>query len=481
MGGRRPLAVLRLPDGFWSRPDVYRTMADRDFGELFRLVAKYAGASQTQIAIAVGMTQGQVSTIVAGGRRVTAIDVAERTLDGLGTPDEARIALGLAPRALKGGHSPEAGNRLDRLTPDTGVNGRDRSATGDDVDRRDVLRLGGGAAFGALADSTPLGQRLGLVARALTAHAAWDSGGTPTAAAVPTVNRLAVSAAQAKRDYQACRYSAVLEMLPTLLAAVRLSCQTATGDELLRAYSLAADAYQVTGSVVLKHGDMALATLAADRSVDAAVCSQDRVTLAASARLVTHSLMSAGHNSRAQEIATRAGEQLAAEVSRPNDEALSVYGALLLRGAVAAARAEDRQGAAGLVDEAADAARRLGRDDNMHWTAFGPSNVEQHRVHVAMLLGDAGTAVDVARRIDVDRIPIAERRAVLFIDTATALAQWGKYERAYQALRAADEVAPEEIRSHKAVPQLVEDLVSRGPHGIRVRAREFAESIGAQL
>jgi hypothetical protein len=55
MGGRAP-QPLRLAAGFWERHDVRLALRDRDFGSLFRPVAKYGGASQTQIAIAVGMT-----------------------------------------------------------------------------------------------------------------------------------------------------------------------------------------------------------------------------------------------------------------------------------------------------------------------------------------------------------------------------------------------------------------------------------------
>ena len=71
MGGRGAPVSPRLHDVFWNRQDVHRALAARDFGVLFRLVSKYAGASQTQIAIAVGMTQGQVSAIMAGDRRIT--------------------------------------------------------------------------------------------------------------------------------------------------------------------------------------------------------------------------------------------------------------------------------------------------------------------------------------------------------------------------------------------------------------------------
>lgn len=99
MGGRA-LAPLRLPDTFWVREDVHRALHGRDFGLLFRLIAKYGGAGQTQIAIAVGMTQGQVSTIMSGSRQISALDVAERVLDGLGAPDEARMKFGLAPRVM---------------------------------------------------------------------------------------------------------------------------------------------------------------------------------------------------------------------------------------------------------------------------------------------------------------------------------------------------------------------------------------------
>jgi len=178
---------------------------------------------------------------------------------------------------------------------------------------------------------------------------------------------------------------------------------------------------------------------------------------------------------------TLAAERLAADMHMPDDDALSVYGALLLRGATAAANAGDRSDAVQMLDEADDAARRLNRPGNARWTAFGPTYVAQHRVHVAMVLGDAGTAIDVASRIDVDAIPIAERKAGLFIDKAHAYAQWGRHEQAYQALRAAEQVAPEEMRTRVGVHNLVGELASRVPRGLRTRLYEFADSIGAMV
>jgi transcriptional regulator with XRE-family HTH domain len=479
MGGRA-LGPLRVPEGFWAREEVHQALAERSFAALFRLLAQYAGASQTQIAIAVGMTQGQVSTIMAGERRVTSIEVVERAFDGLDAPDRARVAFGLAPRRIVGWEKDSAGSpRLDRK--DTGSSVRPEAATEDDVRRRDLLRLGGTATLGSVASSAAgAGDGLARVARALSSYELL--GLMPVSAeAPPTVAALRTAVRRAKRDYQACRYSIVLGGLADLLESVQLLCSITVGDERRVAWGLAAEAYQVAGSIMLKLGDLGLAAFAADRSMDAAARSQDPVTLAASTRLVTHSLMRGGHAQRAQEVASRAAERLGADLRKPSAEAVSVYGALLLRGAIAAASREDRMGAGRLLDEASEAARRLGRDDNAQWTAFGPTNVAQHRVHVAMLLGDAGTAIDLAGRVDLGKIAIAERKASLFIDAAEAFAQWGKHERAYHALRAADEIAPEEVRARQTVRRLVADLVYRSPRTVKAQVREFAEQIGVDV
>ncbi len=92
------LDPLRVPEGFWRRGDVGNALDHRDFGALFRLLSRHAGASQTRIGTATGLPQGTVCRIMSGKRVVSAIDVLERIADGLALPDEARLRLGLAPR-----------------------------------------------------------------------------------------------------------------------------------------------------------------------------------------------------------------------------------------------------------------------------------------------------------------------------------------------------------------------------------------------
>jgi len=68
-----------------------------------------------------------------------------------------------------------------------------------------------------------------------------------------------------------------------------------------------------------------------------------------------------------------------------------------------------------------------------------------HQVNAAVTLGDAGTAIDLARQIDLRAVTVTERKASLLIDVARAFFQWGKYEQAHAALRAAEDTAPQEV------------------------------------
>jgi hypothetical protein len=157
---------------------------------------------------------------------------------------------------------------------------------------------------------------------------------------------------------------------------------------------------------------------------------------------------------------------------------LSVYGSLLLRGATAAAQQDDRHMAYELLGEAEEAAGRVGRDRNLRWTAFGPTNASLHRVNITLTLGDAGTAIDVARTVDLGKIDVTERRASFLMDTARAFLQCGRHERAYLALRAAEEMALEEIAGRPSAHRLVRDLVTTAPPSIQHQAQDFARRIG---
>jgi transcriptional regulator with XRE-family HTH domain len=82
---------------FWQAPDTLVALRSRDFGRLFRLLSAATGVSQTALGVATGLSQGQVSQVMNGARRLTRLEVIERVCDGLKMPDPARMLLGLAP------------------------------------------------------------------------------------------------------------------------------------------------------------------------------------------------------------------------------------------------------------------------------------------------------------------------------------------------------------------------------------------------
>ena len=449
----------------------------RNIQRLFHLLRQWVGASQTRLAIACGLTQGKVSEIMAGTRRVIALDVFERIADGLDMPADARLALGLAPLIETAGSLARIPSRDGSLPPSPLMFGPPDDQAEDPMRRRTFTRLAGTSLLGSVLADTSSARGAITSAEAFAAafarHSMSATGSEP--ANLAALTRAVVNA---KRSYQDCRYSEVLTQLPKLLSDLQAACESLDGDQLLRAYSLSADAYHVAASILLKLDDHGLAWVAADRSMRAATMSEDPLTIGSSARIVTHALMADGHYAAAVQTASSYSEQLASAVKNPTPDSRSVYGSLLLRGTLAAGMAENRGAAASLLDEARDAGSQLGGDFNHRWTAFGPANVMLHRINIAISLGDAGVAIEQARKVNLDWLPITERKASFLIDTARAFAQWGKHEQAYQALRAAEQLAPQEVGGRPAVRLLVGDLLATAPLTTRPHLRDLADRIG---
>jgi transcriptional regulator with XRE-family HTH domain len=128
--------AIRLPLSFWRAAAVQQALHQRDIGGLFR-EAGARGISQTRIGSAAGFSQGRVSEIVRGTWRVSRLNVLERIADGLSMPERERELLGLAPR-----HRAE----VPRREVEHGGDG-----TGDDVERKEFLRVALGAGAGIAA------------------------------------------------------------------------------------------------------------------------------------------------------------------------------------------------------------------------------------------------------------------------------------------------------------------------------------------
>ena len=59
-------------------------------------------------------------------------------------------------------------------------------------------------------------------------------------------------------------------------------------------------------------------------------------------------------------------------------------------------------------------------------------------------------------------------------------AQWGKHDKAYEMLRAAEQLAPEEVTARPAVHRLLRDLITVSQPSVKKRVQDFVAQIGVQ-
>ncbi|MER5849324.1 helix-turn-helix domain-containing protein [Streptomyces sp. NPDC002012] len=284
------------------------------------------------------------------------------------------------------------------------------------------------------------------------------SGGEP-----PALEDVRAGVKEVLDAYQVSRYGFATRQLPQVLSDALAAARTHSGHERAAAHAQLALAYHCAAMVLGKVGEPELAWIAADRGLAAAQQSgQDTVT-GSLFRAVTHCLMATGRFSAAIQMVNDAAAVMQPGVGRATDEYLSVYGTLFLAGAMAAARTEDRATARAFLQEADEAAQRLGADANHLWTAFGPTNVAIHRVATAGELGDMQIAADLGQRIDTSGLPV-ERRVRHSLEVARALSAWNRTDEALALLLEAEQASPEQVRHHYMSRELVVSWI-RGTRG----------------
>ncbi len=201
------------------------------------------------------------------------------------------------------------------------------------------------------------------------------------------------------------------------------------------------------------------AWIAADRAMDAAERAGNPMLVAAGAFRLVFVFLAARHYDQAEETARTAADALRDSAEAGDPAAMSLWGGLTLQRAVIASRLNDSDTAYSQLDLAKDVAGNLGEGRNDFDTEFGPANVSIHEVAIAIELGDARRALRVASGLDASRLS-PERQSRLLIDVARAHAQRRQADKAVAALLQAEEIAPEQVRGHEVVRQLVNDLIA---------------------
>lgn len=284
----------------------------------------------------------------------------------------------------------------------------------------------------------------------------------PTRSIVP--EQLATLAEFAWTLYQAGRVSDVVASLPGLIRQAqeleRQARDSAAGAA--RSWAVSARVHHLAATTLSKVGEADLSWIAAERAMRAADESGDPLVLASAARAATHALLAVGRYEDALNLGETAARWLAPRVADGDPEALSLFGMLHLRTAVAAARHQDRATAAELLGRAARAAEQLGVDANYWQTGFGPTNVELHRLSAGLDLGDVAWVAEYGQQVGADDLPV-ERRITHMIDVARALSYLAKDTEALDLLLSAERQAPALVRHSASVREMVKDMHRRSP------------------
>jgi transcriptional regulator with XRE-family HTH domain len=254
--------------------------------------------------------------------------------------------------------------------------------------------------------------------------------------------------------YQESQYRHMLRRIPELLAQAQLAARERSGDSRRAAERLLALASQSAAMILTKLGQGDLAWLASQRGLAAAERSEDPAIMGSLLRSGVHSLLSDGRVNDARDMTRQAADYLRSIMDTAEPRLVSVYGSLLLPGAVAAARSNDRSTAGEYLSEAVDMANLVGTDTNYLWTAFGPTNVKIHHVTIAMSLGDAQIALDLVPRIDARGLP-PERRVRHALEVASAYHARNLIDAAVRELLVAERLASEQVHAHVMSRELV--------------------------
>ncbi|KJK55652.1 helix-turn-helix domain-containing protein [Saccharothrix sp. ST-888] len=258
---------------------------------------------------------------------------------------------------------------------------------------------------------------------------------------------------ESNRMRRHARYNDLSRVLPELLTDITATAQASAGADRDAAHHLLAEARHNTSMMTKKLGYVDLAALAAAQALQAAQASGDPLLVTAMEWTQAEVCMSAGASAEARALTAAGLDRVDDLLTDDDDGAWSLWGTLHLVSAMLDAQSGRQAEAALHLAEAAAAADRVGSRAG-YQTEFSSGNQAVHVVHVALELGEGRNALDRVAHVDMSRLP-KERRARHMIDRARAHVRDGDDAGAMAEILAADRIAPEGVRSHVLVQEMV--------------------------
>ncbi|WP_438486142.1 helix-turn-helix domain-containing protein [Streptomyces sp. S186] len=251
----------------------------------------------------------------------------------------------------------------------------------------------------------------------------------------------------------------------------------ATGHERERLGSVLASTYQTAAStaVLLGQRDLAFGAIASARQL--AEKSGDPVQAALVESTLSWIHLRSARVPRAMSIAERAAVQIEPSFSKAHRPQLLAYGRLMIAAAVAASRRGDTASANDYLSQAQAAASRLGSDEVLYGTYFGPTTANTEAVGIAVALGNHGSALKLAARTTLPRTMLKIPRNRYKLDVALAQCEAKLYDRAADTLIEVGLDAPEWVK-HQALPGVIGKRLAKVS---TTRVRNISELIGVPL
>ncbi|MGH3719427.1 MAG: helix-turn-helix domain-containing protein [Pseudonocardiaceae bacterium] len=324
----------------------------------------------------------------------------------------------------------------------------------------------------------PVNPRLAEVERALFTYrslALTDPG------QFPTLEELGEQISAAKQAWYTSpsKYSDALRVLPDLIVnSERAVYEYGRSAQACRQIS---ELYQLARQVLKHLGRVDLGGMVSDRAMRYAEETEDPLLIAAATWSLGHAMLSDDMPAGSLEVAMKGREALEPLLPDGTPELFSLYGGLLLLGAIASLRTGDPWRARELLREPAHrAALRVGEGHNYHQTVFGPTNVAIHMVSVEHEQGEISEALRLADNVDISQIPSLERQTSHLYQVAQCYGCRSNDAAVFVHLKMAERLCPQDFQHNNywGARSMVSTLVKRAKPSYAGEVREFAGRIG---
>ncbi|MGW5017678.1 transcriptional regulator [Streptomyces cacaoi] len=301
---------------------------------------------------------------------------------------------------------------------------------------------------------------------------AWLGTGDPS-----TLSELSTAHERVSAAYWRGAYEELSKLVSQVLLEGRARHAHATGHERERLGSLLASTYQFASSAALLLGqrDLSLSALTSARSM--AEESGDEMLSALLASTLSWIHLRSTRVPRAVAVAEQAALRIEPCFRRADRPQLLAYGRLMISAAVAASRQGDAVSADDHLSQAHAASARLGGDEAMYGTHFGPTAASTEAVGIAVALGNHGRALQLASRTQLPPAMPKLARNRYKLDVALAQCSAGMHDRAGDTLIEVGLDAPEWVR-HQALPGVIGQRIAKVS---TARVRSISEAIGVPL